>query len=997
MHGAKIPDLSRVAQDLQIRKNQVESVVELLDEGNTVPFIARYRKERTGGLTEDQVRQVQSRITRLRHFHDRKQTVLRSVEGQGKLTDDLRAAILAAEHPRRLDDLYLPYKPKRRSTASEARERGLEPLAEAIRMGDPAVANLAEVIPSMVDPEKGLATAEDVRAGVRKILAEAVAESADVRGAVRAVLWDTGKLLTSKAEALPEGKGLEYKDYFQFTEPLRNIPPHRILALNRGEKEGALQVRLEFDVEAIRRAVFEGDGKRAPALPLEGRPHAELLREAAEEGLKAVLLPSLEREVRRELTDEAQAHAVSIFARNVRSMLLQPPLRGRRVLAIHPGFRTGCKVAALDENGGLLEHALVFPHPPRKKRDEAKTKLTDLVRRHQTSVVAIGSGPACRETEELVSELIASLSGAPPSDDAAPVPLPAANVTDASSAQPAALPSPAPEVAADVPPPSPTPLASGPSESGALGPLDAGGAPVPVGEHRSDLVMSSDPPPATVEPATAPAGTVETAPHVGPPPSLTDPAGSLPPPPPDLAYAVVNESGLNVYAGGPAGREEFPDYDAMLRSAISLGRRLQDPLRELVKVEPQYIGVGLYPHDVDTRHLRESLEAVVESAVNWVGVELNSSSLPLLRHVSGLNLLAARALAEHRAQHGPFRTREQLLPLAVIGPARFTQAAGFLTVAGGDEPLDRTRVHPESYAIARQILSELGYGTDVLTDPARGEELRNRLRSVRLEETAPRLGVGIPTLRDILDALGQAGHDPRDELPKPMLRRSILRLEDLQEGAELRGTVQNVVDFGAFVDVGLKDSGLVHISQMANRYVKSPHDVAAVGDVVTVWVLKVDSQRRRVSLTMIKPGTERKPLERRARDRRPQETQVPRSERPGGTPRGRRPEQRRRPPVPATARSAPPSAGTQPPAPAPGRTPPERPTPRKPPRPRPKLSQEALEGEAPLRTFGELKAFFDAKRREEPRPSTPQVSGEVPAQDPPTVLKPTEEPAVPPP
>lgn len=1019
MHDPKTLDLSWVAQDLQIRKIQVESAVQLLDDGNTVAFVARYRKERTGGLTEDQIRQVQARVARLRQFSERKQTVLKSIEGQGQLTEELRTAILAAESPRRLDDLYLPFKPKKKSIAAEAREKGLEPLALAVLAADPAVANLGEVLPSIVNPDKGLSTPEDVLAGVRLILAEMVAETADVRGASRAVLWNTGRLVTSRSETLPEGKGLEYKDYFRFMEPVLHIPPHRILAVNRGEKEGAIKVRLEFDAEAIRRILFQGAAGSPPILATVGHPNADLIRTAADEGLTRILLPALEREIRRELTEQAQAHAVSIFARNVRSLLLQAPLHGQRVLAIHPGFRTGCKVAALDEAGNLLEHAVIFPHPPRKKRKEALSKLQELMCRHQTAVIAIGSGAACRETEELVSEFIALLTTSPssgmdpaspalPADVSSPSP-PAGTAAAASLGEFAVLDAPPLQAPATLSPVQPEQAHATPAAI-LVEPTASGSAQADAGQALGDRAAPepSIGPSPLEGPIAVPldAGARDSAGASQPESALPalPPQAPLPPPPPDLAYTVVSEAGLNVYASGPPGREEFPDYDTTLRATMSLGRRLQDPLSELVKVEPHYIGVGLYQHDVDSRSLRESLEAVVESAVNHVGVNLNVASVALLKYVSGLNALAAREVADHRSRQGAFQDRHQLQQLPAMVSARYEQAAGFVTVTDGTEPLDRTRIHPESYGVARQILSDLGYGAEVLLDPTRLPELRERLKGVSPEETGPRLGVGVLTLVDILEALGRPNYDPREDLPKPVLKRSVLKIEDLQSGAELRGTIQNVVDFGAFVDVGLKDSGLVHISQMANRYVKSPHDVAAVGDVVTVWVLSVDSERKRVSLTMIRPGTERKPPERKPREHRPQ-GQAETGARPGqpsGPPRGRRPGPGRRPlsagtggrPTPATA-----TAGAGPPPPHTRRPPTDRPASRRSarPRPRPNLSQEALEGEAPLRTFGELKAFFEAKRPVAPA-AVPETSppAETALEAPPP-MAPGEQRAAPPP
>jgi transcriptional accessory protein Tex/SPT6 len=922
--GAELPlDLSRIAQDLQIRKVQVESVVRLLDEGNTVSFITRYRKERTGGLNEDIIRAVQARVQQLRQLAERKQTVLKSIEGQGKLTDELRAAILAAETPKRLEDLYLPYKPKKRTLATTARERGLEPLALAIWNREPAVANIAEILPTLVNPEKELATPDEVLLGVQHILAEQISETAEVRAAVRVLLWDTGKLCTAKNDKLAENQGLDYKDYFQFSEAIRHIPPHRILAINRGEKETALQARLEFDSQAVPRAALA-------KLPLADHPHRDFLERVTADALARLILPSLEREIRRELTQVAENHAVSVFARNLRSLLLAAPLRGKRVLAIDPGFRTGCKLAVLDETGNLLEEAVIFPHPPQNKKDEAKAKLEYLARKHQVHVIAIGNGTACRETEEVVSEVIVTLEKRRKGE------LPAV-----SAVEPVVQPAPS----------SATPPASVQAVSGA--PAEAANLVVPASEAVAPPAEAAVPPLA-VEPT--------------PPPPAVPPESPLPDAMPDLAYVIVNEAGASVYSASPIGREEFPSYDATLRGTISIGRRLQDPLSEYVKIDPQSIGVGLYQHDVNPRLLKDSLDAVIESCVNTVGVDLNTASVPLLRHVSGLNQLLARTLIDYRIHNGLFKNRTQLLQVPNIGDARYIQAAGFLKIPGGDEPLDQTWIHPESYPAARQLLADLGFAPDALVDKLKIEELRQKLKAVSPEETATRLQIGVPTLRDILDALARPGRDPRDDLPPPIFKKGILKLEDLQPGMELKGTVLNVVDFGAFIDIGLKEGGLAHISQMANRYIKSPHEVVAVGDVVTVWVLSVEQERRRVRLTLIKPGTERKPQEKKA--------QPPRLEGERRPARGRRPAQRgdRRPPAP-TAPPHPAAAEPQVPAttPAARSEPPPRPQQRPPlparkpprPQPKPKLTQAALEGEAPLRTFRELLAFYEARDTED--------------------------------
>jgi uncharacterized protein len=1094
MHDVTTLDCSRIAQDFQIRKVQVESVVQLLDEGNTVPFITRYRKERTGGLNEEVIRNIQARIRLLRQLADRKQTILKSIEGQGKLTAELRAAVLAAETTKRLEDLYLPFKPKKKSQAMAARERGLEPLALAVWYRDAAVANLDEILPTFVNPEKALATPADVRTGVQQILAELFAETAEIRAPVRALLWETGKICAARNEKLPEGQGLEHKDYFQFSEPLRQIPPHRILALNRGEKEGSLKVHLEWPIEAITQTALRaltdfaawsqegaaggqqsavgtqqsavsseqlghssqqtetsdvalaataeiphtesvvaagekppepaGDGAPAPApqptstaevpalptpapvpklpdrcpLPPEvgeqlsphspfRTPHAAFLKTVLDDALARLLLPSLEREIRHELTDEAEGHAVAVFARNLRSLLLQPPLRNRRVLAIDPGFRTGCKIAVLDEVGNLLEDGVIYPHGKKGTREKGKFE------KGQDQV-----------GEKSVPSAVGTETVAPPPESSTATLVPNPPAIGEAQAQTEPVPVPAPAIEAQASPPdaiSPsTPETTTPPSAEAPAPESQAKSSEPSGPSKREEALQKLREMVVKHAAQVVAigngtGCRETEELVA---ELI--ATDLP----ELAYVIVNEAGASVYSVSPVGREEFPTFDSTLRGTISIGRRLQDPLSELVKVDPQSIGVGLYQHDVKRRDLRDSLDGVVESCVNQVGVDLNTASVPLLRHVSGLNQMVARELVDYRKQHGPFKNRDQLQHISGVGPARYVQAAGFLKIHDSDNPLDSTWIHPESYAIAGQILADLGYGPDIVQDKNRGEEFQGKLKTLSPADLANRFAAGVPTITDILQALARPGLDPREDLPPPIFKKGILKLEDLQPGMELKGTVLNVVDFGAFVDIGLKDSGLVHISQMANKYIKSPYEVAAVNDVVTVWVLTVDKERHRVSLTMIKPGTERKPGEKGPRPERQQGSRPPRrGRRPGPAPagqgqgsgpppgHGRGPRRGPPPPRPATPAAEPAATGetAPPPPPRPAPPPPARPAHthhRKHRReaPRPKLSKDALEGKVPLRTFGELSALFAAKREPPPAPQPePQPVAEADVQEPP--------------
>jgi len=1285
-------DLGRIAQDLQIRRVQVESVVQLLDEGNTVPFITRYRKERTGNLNEVAVREVQLRVARLRELAERKETILKTIEAQGKLTDELRDAIRAADNSKRLEDLYLPYKPKKKTKASDARDKGLEPLALRIWVRDETLTDLAAAAQEFLNPEKELDTAEKVLEGVGHILAESISELAAVRDAVRRVVWKTGKIATTKGE-VPEGQGLEFRDYFDYSEPVAHIPPHRVLAINRGDKEGPLKVKLDVSRPELERALFQ-------QLPLEGHPQADSFAKAAVDALDRLLLPSMEREVRRDLTELAERHAVDVFARNLRSLLLQPPIHKQVVLAIDPGFRTGCKVAVLDAHGLLVEQAVIHPHPPQNRRFEAKQTLKDLVGKHHVDVVAIGNGTACRETEELVAEVIvegtrfhqeALAGGAPPAEPtaAAPHPQPEAGATPREGQEGHAAPAeahaahepthpaePAPaaeagqaheaapvpaEAAAEIPtgphqaqdgtegsgngapaevpaealppiaggapddedkPPATNPPAAGtvggmfpegtppasayneghdpdapaqradvlensdgkrnparedqpdpdappppvaggapdegektdhegthhegtPAEAPAETPIDtvpppgaenpapdhaAPAHPEPTGEHHAPAPPEPEAGAATVEapiaeslaahgqaqahdagaPAhelAAPAAPAEPAPppaaeagsavdaplaesaaghavagtHEGEVaaeatgPAAPAPAGGQPgakpaaaalltmppkgapregrepkeprepreprpprpkqPPPPPrphpadarvakLAYVIVNEAGASVYSTSPVGREEFPDYDATTRGTVSIGRRLQDPLSELVKIEPQSIGVGLYQHDVNPKHLKESLETVIESCVNFVGVDLNSASVPLLRHVSGLNQLTARRIVDFRKEKGPFTGREQLKEVDGVGPATYTQAAGFLKVRESANPLDRTWIHPESYAVAGKLLERLGFGPDIILQRERMPELHQKLDEADLPALAHELETGEPTLRDIFDALARPERDPRDDLPKPIFKTGVLKLEDLTAGMELKGTVLNVVDFGAFVDIGLKDSGLVHISQLANRYIKSPHDVVSVGDVVTVWVMGVDGERKRVSLTMVKPGTERPrggPGDRAERgdrggDRRgggprpqgPAREGAPSGPgaRPGFGPGGPRPGMGRvpGPPQRGQAGGGPGRGGPRfgpgggggnrygsapPPRPEPGPVMP--PKPAKPAPPPPPLSKAALTGTVPLRSFGQLKQLWSAIVEGEPAEGQAGQAGQAPPEGTPPASRPPED------
>ena len=1037
-------NLRHVARGLGISLRQVEAVVELLDEGNTVPFITRYRKDQTGGLDEEQVRQVQARLIKTRLLAERKQTILRSIEAQGKLTEKLAKQIQAAGTTKRLEDLYLPFKPKKQTLATTARSRGLELLANEILTAAVGAEALDMRAADFASTDRHVPTAADALLGAGHILAEQFSENAELRHRLREILQRSGRLVSSqiggegkgeKEEKTPtasaeekspagqstpasapvqpemaeaaapnpevqepaavptdtveasdiqvnpgeasgtqdspqvsggetsdtpapdvgsgqgggsveESPGSEespaegetvpaaavepvqesvapatieaeppaivesnipseapaiaagespatqspttapvatvvqstktrskptksqlkrekkdqkkkkaeqrklkaFSDYYIYSEEIKKIPPHRVLAINRGERAKVLRVKVDSDLEAMYQVLDE------LCVP-PGHPHADFLRGCARDALTRLILPSLEREVRRELTERAEAHAVGVFARNLRNLLLQPPVRDRRVLAVDPGFKSGCKLVALDQFGNVLGHEVIYLVGKPERKQEARRQVVGLVQKYQLTAITVGNGTACREAEDFFASILA--------------------------------------------------------------------------EELKDQ---------------------------------------------GVCYVIVNEAGASVYSTSRIGREEFPTYDASLRGAISIGRRLQDPLSELVKIDPANIGVGLYQHDVKAKHLRESLDEVVESCVNYVGVDVNTASPALLRYVSGLNQLTARRVYEFRLEHGPLRSRQQLREIPGFGEATFVQSAGFLKIAPGENPLDATWIHPESYAIASHVMEKLGASWADLSTKETAAALSERIAKLDMTALAAELQVGAMLLKDILAQLARPGRDPREDLPAPIFKQGIVKLEDLTPGMELTGTVLNVVDFGAFVDIGMHDSGLVHVSQLADKFVRDPHEVIAVGDIVKVWVMEVDKQRRRVSLTMIPPGHERTPSSRHGRPSghpqgegqarpagsgrpegqgRPQgQGQGQRSQdRPaGGPPRhGDRPRFDRRPPQ---GRGGSRQGSSQPPRPAP------KPKPLKP------ITDEMKAGKSPMRSFGDLLQFYDLHKEE---------------------------------
>ncbi|AJY75686.1 Tex family protein [Paenibacillus beijingensis] len=716
-----------IAAELSLPLTKVKAAVGLLDEGNTIPFIARYRKEMTGELDENELRFVEERLGYRRNLEERKREVIRLIDEQGKLTDELRQGIVAASKLQEVEDLYRPYRQKRKTRASVAKERGLEPLSQWLlsqpRQGDP----LAEAA-RYVDEDKGVATAEEALQGAMDILAEGVADDARIRAWVRKFTFEQGLLRT---EAKDDSVESVYEMYYNYQEPVRRLPPHRVLAINRGEREEVLRVNLEVPADRIHdyigRQLLRGGTAAAVR---------DLLERMIEDAYKRLISPSIDREVRAELTEKAEEHAIGIFSANLRNLLLQPPVRGRVVLGVDPAYRTGCKLAVVDETGKLLEVAVTYPTPPNNKVAEAERIINGLIDKHEVQLIVIGNGTASRETEQFIAELI-----------------------------------------------------KGRAREG----KDAGAK---------------------------------------------------------LQYIIVNEAGASVYSASKLAQDEFPALDVAERSAVSIARRLQDPLAELVKIEPKAIGVGQYQHDVSQKRLDETLGGVVESAVNHVGVDVNTASASLLSYVAGINATTAKNIVKYRDEKGKFSARSELQKVPRLGAKTYEQCIGFIRIPEGSQPLDQTPIHPESYGVVEGLLRSVGLDAGQIGS----ETLRLKLAEADIAALAAALKVGEPTLKDIVDSLLRPGRDPREELPAPIFHTDVLNIEDLMPGMELHGTVRNVIDFGAFVDIGIKNDGLVHISQLSDRFVKHPMDVVSVGDTVTVWVLNVDLKKGRVGLTMRKPN-----------------------------------------------------------------------------------------------------------------------------------------------
>ena len=711
-----------LARELGREAVHVENVVKIIDEGNTIPFIARYRKELHGTMDDTTLRTLADRLNYLRNLDKRRGEVKAAIEGQGKLTEELSAAIDAAATLAEVEDLYRPYRQKRRTRATAAREKGLEPLAQLLFVQERDCPDPEKAAQAYIDPEKGVESAEQALQGAGDIIAEWISDDAGIRKALRELWWRKADLVSSAAGKEPEDS--VYRLYYQFRTPVCRAMGHQVLAINRGEREELLKAAVDMDRETALIAV-----RRAVLVP--GAPSMAFVRSAAEDAYDRLIAPSVEREIRNTLTEHANEGAIRNFGLNLKPLLMQPPVKGKVTMGLDPGYRNGCKVAVVDGTGKVLDTAVVYPTFSERKKQEAIDVLARMARKHGVEHIAIGNGTASRETEQMTVELIRSLGGG-------------------------------------------------------------------------------------------------------------------------VSYMIVNEAGASVYSASKLAAEEFPDYDVNLRSAVSIARRLQDPLAELVKIDPKAIGVGQYQHDMPQARLDETLNGVVEDCVNAVGVDLNTASVPLLTRVSGLNAATAKNIVKYREENGAFTTRRQVLKVPKLGPKAFEQAAGFLRVPESKNVLDNTAVHPESYAAAEVLLELCGCDRKGVKAGAIGD-LRERVAAYGEERAAAACGVGVPTLRDLVTELLKPGRDPRDELPKPILRTDVMEIRDLKPGMELTGTVRNVIDFGVFVDVGVHQDGLVHISQLCQRRVRHPSEVCAVGDVVTVWVLEVEEKKKRISLTMRKP------------------------------------------------------------------------------------------------------------------------------------------------
>lgn len=708
-------DIIQILQDeLKIKKSQVENTIKLIDEGNTIPFIARYRKELTGGLNDEVLRQFGERYTYLLNLESRKEQVIKSIEEQGKLTKELKTAIEQAMTATEVEDLYLPYRPKKRTRATIAKEKGLEPLAKILIEGQEKDVEILAA--EFVSDEKGVADIKTALLGAQDILAESISDEADYRGYIRKLTYDKGLIVTKAKDETAE---TVFDMYYDYSEKVSVIPGHRILAINRGENEKALSVKIEAPVEEIiayleRKVIRKECTTRDYLVPM------------LEDSYKRLIAPAIERDLRNELSQKAEDGAIEVFKKNLYQLLMQAPIKGHTVMGIDPAYRTGCKIAVIDETGKKLDNTVVYPTPPQNKTEEAGQVLKDLIKKYDVDLLSIGNGTASRETEKFAADMIKEIDK-------------------------------------------------------------------------------------------------------------------------QLHYVIVNEAGASVYSASKLATEEFPNDDVGVRSAVSIARRLQDPLAELVKIEPKAIGVGQYQHDMNQKRLEESLGGVVESAVNEVGVDINTASSSLLQYVAGIKKSVSQNIIAYREEVGAFKSRAEIKKVKGLGPKVFEQCAGFLRITDGENFLDATSVHPESYKVANALLKEVGYTKEELEN-REFKDLHTRIGNI--ESLAEKLEVGVPTLEDIVKALEKPGRDPREDMPKPILHSEVLDLKDLKEGMRLKGTVRNIVDFGAFVDIGVHQDGLVHISQMSHKFIKHPLEVVKVGDIVDVEVISVDVARSKIGLTM---------------------------------------------------------------------------------------------------------------------------------------------------
>lgn len=707
-----------LANLLKLKTSQINAAIKLIDEGNTIPFIARYRKEATGDMKDEQLRDLNDKLIYVRNLIKRQNEIKNSIEEQGKMTPELSLAIDKVEKLQELEDIYLPYKQKKRTRAMIAKEKGLEPLAQFILKQEDNSEKLEDIALKYLNDE--VTSSDEALAGASDIIAETISDSADIRAKLRQHLWQTSSLsITRDKEADSDEDFLMYEDY---TEPIKHLPSHRILAINRGESKDILKVKLISDIDKDIAIITKFILKQ-------NSPYKEFLTNAIIDAYKRLIFPALEREIRNQLTETAQTQAIHVFASNLKQLLLQAPLAGYTVMGLDPGYRTGCKMAIVDATGQVLDHGVLYITMSDDAKAKSAQKLLDYIQKYKVNLISIGNGTASYETEEFVANLI--------------------------------------------------------------------------NEHK------------------------------------------LP-----VHYLITNEAGASVYSASKLAVEELPEYDVTIRGAISVARRIQDPLAELVKIEPKAIGVGQYQHDVNQKELANTLDAVIEAAVNHVGVELNTASAALLKHIAGINATVAKNIIKYRDEHGIFTSRKELLKVSRLGPTAYTQCAGFLRINGATCPLDNTPVHPESYPLAEQILAELGFSLEDLTDKNKLDLLKAKIKLVDIDKLATKLNAGVFTVKDILDALTKPGRDPREDLPAPLTRQNIIKLEDIKVGTIMRGTVRNITDFGVFVDIGIKTAGLIHISELSNKHVKHPLDVVSVGDILNVLVISVDAKRNRIGLSL---------------------------------------------------------------------------------------------------------------------------------------------------